>query len=244
MWNVGQRRRLTERRTQEKIKINRLQNKKSDDDEILSLRLELAEIKLILRILICKQAMINSILVLQNNNNGFYYKVQILEQNLHQKQSQICLLQEVFRSKKKDIDYNFHFYRNLTCNRFNIQSFEQELQSDMKMTEYIVIGVDWNAYHLAWLYHNIDDTVENILDFIVSNGLHIINTLPFDYTFMKGNATLSIDITLCSSYILPLISNWRTYDVELDVQSNHLPTKFNIKTMWSSLRIKRQKIGI
>ncbi|ETO00336.1 hypothetical protein RFI_37111, partial [Reticulomyxa filosa] len=82
---------------------------------------------------------------------------------------------------------------------------------------------------------------ECILDFITSNGLHI-NTLPFDCTLMKDNATSSIDITLCSSSILPLISNWRTDDVELDVHSDHLPITFNIKTTWFSPRIERQKI--
>ncbi|ETN97410.1 hypothetical protein RFI_40119, partial [Reticulomyxa filosa] len=113
---------------------------------------------------------------------------------------------------------------------FNFQAFEQELQSATKMTEYIVIGGDWNAHHPAWLDQNIDDVGECILDFITSNGLHIINTLPFDCTFMKDNA------------ILPLISNWRTDDVELDVQSDHLPITFNIKTTWSSPRIERQNI--
>ncbi|ETN98321.1 hypothetical protein RFI_39189, partial [Reticulomyxa filosa] len=44
-----------------------------------------------------------------NNINEFYSKAQILEQNLHQKQPHICLLQEGFRSKKKDIDYNFQY---------------------------------------------------------------------------------------------------------------------------------------
>ncbi|ETO04812.1 hypothetical protein RFI_32584 [Reticulomyxa filosa] len=71
------------------------------------------------------------------------------------------------------------FYRNLQCKIFNIQAFEQELQYAMKMTEYIIIGGDWNAHHPAWSDHNIDDVGECTLDFIVSNGLHI-NTLPFD----------------------------------------------------------------
>ncbi|ETO11686.1 hypothetical protein RFI_25690, partial [Reticulomyxa filosa] len=70
---------------------------------------------------------------------------------------------------------------------------------------------------LAWLDHNIDDMGECILDFIVSNGLHILNTMPFYSTFMKDNAISSIDITLCLSSILSFVSNWRT-DVELDIE--------------------------
>ncbi|ETO29246.1 hypothetical protein RFI_07876 [Reticulomyxa filosa] len=76
-------------------------------------------------------------------------------------------------------------YRNLQCNHFNIQAFEQELQPGMKMTEYIVIEGDWNAHHPAWLDHNIDDVGECILDFIVSNRLDIINTLPFDQALIS-----------------------------------------------------------
>ncbi|ETO00136.1 hypothetical protein RFI_37323, partial [Reticulomyxa filosa] len=91
-----------------------------------------------------------------------------------------------------------------------------------KITEHIVIGGDWNAHHPAWLDHNTDDVGECILDFIVPNGLHILNKMPFGYTFMKDNVTPN--------------------DVELDVRSDHLPITFNIKTMWSSPRIERQKI--
>ena len=53
----------------------------------------------------------NSLLIFQNNINGFYSKAQILEQNLHYKQPHVCLFQEGFRSEKKnkEIDYNFQF---------------------------------------------------------------------------------------------------------------------------------------
>ncbi|ETO10625.1 hypothetical protein RFI_26752 [Reticulomyxa filosa] len=116
------------------------------------------------------------------------------------------------------------FYRNLQC---NIQAFDQYA---MKITEYIVIGeIGMHIILHGWIMD------ECILDFIVSNGLHIINILP-------DNATSSIDITLCLSYILPLISNWRTDDVELGVRSDHLPITLNIKTTWPSPRIERQKI--
>ncbi|ETO36462.1 hypothetical protein RFI_00600 [Reticulomyxa filosa] len=34
----------------------------------------------------------------------------------------------------------------------------------------------------SWLDHNIDDAGECIFDFIVSNGLHILNAMPFNST--------------------------------------------------------------
>ncbi|ETO35568.1 hypothetical protein RFI_01495 [Reticulomyxa filosa] len=86
------------------------------------------------------------------------------------------------------------FYRNLQCNHFNLQAFEQELQY----------------------------------------------TLPFDCTYMKDNAISSIDNTLCTSYILPLISNWKTNDVELDVQSYH-PTNHIESNKWEECRLRLKK---
>ncbi|ETO11148.1 hypothetical protein RFI_26231 [Reticulomyxa filosa] len=98
------------------------------------------------------------------------------------------------------------------------------------------------AHHTFLSPYDTDDVSECILDFIVSSGLHILNAMPFDSTFMKDNATSSIDITLCSSYILPFVDDWRTDDIELDVHSDNLTVTFNIKTTWSSPLIERQKI--
>lgn len=51
----------------------------------------------------------NSLRIFQNNINGFYSKCQILEQNLYYNQPHICLLQEGFRSEKKNIDHQFQY---------------------------------------------------------------------------------------------------------------------------------------
>ena len=52
----------------------------------------------------------SSLLIFQNNINGFYSKSELLNKNLHHKQPHVCLLQEGFRSeKKKDIDYEFQY---------------------------------------------------------------------------------------------------------------------------------------
>ncbi|ETO05398.1 hypothetical protein RFI_31998 [Reticulomyxa filosa] len=47
---------------------------------------------------------------------------------------------------------------------------------------------------------------------------------------------------MCSSSLFPLCSNWRTDCDEMDVHSDHLPITFNIKAVWSSSKIERQKI--
>ena len=58
----------------------------------------------------------------------------------------------------------------------------------------------------------------------------------------NNNASSCIDITLCSSSLIGLCSNWRTDDDELDVHSDHLPITFNIAAQWSPQNIKRQKV--
>ncbi|ETO08966.1 reverse transcriptase, partial [Reticulomyxa filosa] len=126
--------------------------------------------------------------------------------------------------------------------QFNLQAFEEELKEAQKITEHIIIGGDWNAHNPAWLDNNIDHIGEIVLDFIVSNNLHILNSLPFDTTFLKEGGSSSIDISLCSHSLLPLCSNWRTDDYHLDVDSDHLPITFNILAPWSQSRIERQKI--
>ncbi|ETO10771.1 hypothetical protein RFI_26606 [Reticulomyxa filosa] len=70
------------------------------------------------------------------------------------------------------------------CNASSLtfKHLSKKLHHAMKISEHIIIGGDWNAHHPAWLDHNTDDVGDCILDFIVSNGLNIINTLPFNCT--------------------------------------------------------------
>src|ERR1700733_12919277 len=261
----------------------------------------------------------NSLFIFQNNINGFYSKINLLEQNLHYKQPHICLLQEGFRSTKERPNYKFlntysqywsetgragifcrkdlfctnkifnnhsnqfdlfgyescwiivscplnskpiifcSFYRNLSysnvyydeydynnCdtyqNIFNLKMFEYELSEAKKISPHIVIGGDWNAHNPVWLDQNSDIVGETVLDFIVENQMHILNSLPFDFTFSKDGGYSSIDISMCSSSLLHLCSNWRTDDNELDLHSDHLPITFQIKTDWASSGTTRTKI--
>ena len=122
---------------------------------------------------------------------------------------------------------------------FDLTEFEKELRKAQEITKNIIIGGDWNAHHPAWLDKNTDSIAEYVLDFIFNNNLHILNDYPFNCTFNKDGVSSCIDITLCSSSILNVFSNWRTDNLNLDVESDHLPITFNILANWSTSNIRR-----
>lgn len=117
--------------------------------------------------------------------------------------------------------------------------FEQKLAAARNITEHVVIGM--HIILPGWM-KELMKLEESILDFILNNTLHILNSSPFDYTFEKGCGKSSIDSTLYSSALLSMCSNWRTDDYELKLHSDHLPITFNIKADWAPSAITRQKI--
>ncbi|ETO07605.1 reverse transcriptase [Reticulomyxa filosa] len=143
--------------------------------------------------------------------------------------------QAIFQNEDNQIRNN----NNLS---FHLDEFQKEIDAASKITKHIIIGGDWNAHHPAWLDKDIDDVGETILQFIISNNLHILNTYPYDKTFYKNGSSSSIDISLCSASLIQYCNNWRTDQNELDVESDHLPITFNIATKWTSMHIKRQYI--
>ncbi|ETO00592.1 reverse transcriptase, partial [Reticulomyxa filosa] len=68
---------------------------------------------------------------------------------------------------------------------FNLDAFENEIKEARKITDFIVIGGDWNANHSAWFNKDIGDIGESVMDFIINNNLHILNSSPFDHTYEK-----------------------------------------------------------
>ncbi|ETO36671.1 hypothetical protein RFI_00392, partial [Reticulomyxa filosa] len=92
-----------------------------------------------------------------------------------------------------------------------------------KITEHIIIG-DWNAHHPAWLDQNTDDVGDCILDFITSNGLHIINTLPYQVLISHYVHHLFFHLLVIGERIILI---WMCTQIT-----------FNIKTTWSSPRIE------
>ncbi|ETO00876.1 hypothetical protein RFI_36564 [Reticulomyxa filosa] len=110
---------------------------------------------------------------------------------------------------------------SIPCERKSIMFCK--VKEARKITEFIVIGGDWNAYHSAWLDKDIDDLV---------NLFHLI-------TFMK-QIDLSHQSTL--HFVLNQLQDGAVDSDELDVHSYNLPITFDIKTHWSSPEIKKQKI--
>ncbi|ETO08704.1 hypothetical protein RFI_28683, partial [Reticulomyxa filosa] len=100
-----------------------------------------------------------------------------------QKKSLLFYITLIFKKKNKKIKIFKHSSKNYYMLRklLNTLSLE-ELECTLS----------------ARLDHNTNDVGECILDFIVSNGT--------TYFKMKDNVTSSIDIPLCSSYILPFFS--------------------------------------
>ena len=121
-------------------------------------------------------------------------------------------------------------------------SFEKELILALQITDNIIIGGDWNAHNPAWLDKNIDAVGEIILDFIITNNLHILNSMPYDCTLYKNGGSSCVDITLCSLSLVEYCHNWSTNQDDFDLYSDHLPITFNIITNWSSSTINKQKI--
>ena len=104
-------------------------------------------------------------------------------------------------------DENDSIQQQTPGHAFNLQVFEQELKSAFQVSQHIVICGDWNAHHQAWLDQNADTIGEAVLDFITSNNFHILNTMPFDCTYVGHGAHSCIDISLCSSSLIHLCNN-------------------------------------
>ncbi|ETO08417.1 endonuclease/reverse transcriptase, partial [Reticulomyxa filosa] len=134
---------------------------------------------------------------------------------------------QIWKIINERIDYNINgfYYRVGLKLTFKVK----EIKEARKITNFIVIGGDWNAHHSAWFDKDIDDIGESLIDFIINNNLQILNSSPFDHTYEKDGKKSSIDITLCSESISRWCSNWRTDNDELDVHSDYLLITFNIK---------------
>ncbi|ETO08699.1 hypothetical protein RFI_28687 [Reticulomyxa filosa] len=98
--------------------------------------------------------------------------------------------------------------------------FEKEVGAIKKITKFIVINGDWNANHQIWSNEKIDNIVEVVVDFIVQNGLRILQYNLLNHNLEKNDGKSSIDISLCSNYI---------DNDKLDLYYDHLQTTFIIQ---------------
>jgi ribonuclease HI len=93
----------------------------------------------------------------------------------------------------------------------------------------LVMSMDSNSHHPIWGDKNLDDRGQNLLDFISSNSLSIMNT-GNKPTFVSLNATQAssvIDLTLVSVNSTHLIQNWRVSDNNYN--SDHKSIVFEVK---------------
>ena len=74
-----------------------------------------------------------------------------------------------------------------------------------------LIGCDANAHHILWGSSNINERGEQLMDFISSNNLFILNK-GNEPTFVNSIREEVIDISLCSESLIPDISDWFVWD--------------------------------
>lgn len=91
----------------------------------------------------------------------------------------------------------------------------QELNSlvdySNKMGLELVIGCDCNSHHTVWGSTNTNKRGTNLLEFIGSNDLEILNR-GAGHTFVTSRRQETIDITICSRSISRSILSWRVSD--------------------------------
>lgn len=93
----------------------------------------------------------------------------------------------------------------------------------------LLIGGDFNAKHDAWGSLTADAKGSDLMDWISSRNLHLLNlgsTSTFD-TVRAGQRFKSvIDLTICSSSILPYVNSWMVMDEE--TSSDHRYIKITL----------------
>ena len=76
---------------------------------------------------------------------------------------------------------------------------------------YLTISSDCNSHHALWGCEYNNKRGESLVDYILSNDLHVINT-GSKPTFQVKNRSQILDITLASTNMLDHIENWKVTD--------------------------------
>ena len=118
--------------------------------------------------------------------------------------------------------------------RVNAQSLERVADFGRAHALDVIIAMDANAHHTAWGSTNINSRGEELLDFVVSQNLQILNR-GNEPTFVSSCGREEVlDITLISPGLSELITDWEVSD---DVSlSDHRHIRFRLK----SKRLERQ----
>lgn len=75
----------------------------------------------------------------------------------------------------------------------------------------LIIGCDANAHHVVWGSSDCNKRGEEVLEYLVSTRLHIlnVNNVP---TFVTSNRSEVIDLTLCTENIYNSVTKWHVSD--------------------------------
>ena len=76
---------------------------------------------------------------------------------------------------------------------------------------YLTVSTDCNSHHALWGCEYNNKKGESLVDYILSNDLHVINT-GSKPTFQVKNRSQILDITLASTNMLDHIENWSVTD--------------------------------
>jgi hypothetical protein len=90
---------------------------------------------------------------------------------------------------------------------------------------HLIVGCDANSHHTSWGSTNINNRGESLLNYIMANGLDIMNrgNRP---TFVMSNMQEVIDITIATLYTGNFIKDWHV--TEEVSYSDHRYIRFTV----------------
>jgi ribonuclease HI len=91
----------------------------------------------------------------------------------------------------------------------------------------LIVGADANAHHTLWGSTNINDRGVDLLDYLASSNMHVINQ-GHKPTFVVKNRKEVLDITLASSSVMHCIKRWRVDDDESSSDHRYIRAQVNV----------------
>ncbi|XP_045464410.1 uncharacterized protein LOC123673777 [Harmonia axyridis] len=95
----------------------------------------------------------------------------------------------------------------------------------------LILGCDANAHHKVWGSTDINHRGEDLLDFLFSTNIEIVN-VGNSPTFMNAIRREVIDLTLATPFIAGMVKNWRVS--EEPSMSDHMAIEFNVEATASA----------
>ncbi|XP_045466623.1 uncharacterized protein LOC123675318 [Harmonia axyridis] len=95
----------------------------------------------------------------------------------------------------------------------------------------LILGCDANAHHKVWGSTDINHRGEDLLDFLFSSNIEIVN-VGNSPTFMNAIRREVIDLTLATPFIAGMVKNWGVS--EEPSMSDHMAIEFNVEATASA----------